>query len=116
MKATKFLTPVKTRFTSTWKMLSGLLGARQVIDYLYGEMRETQHLRERLPSALEWEVSRAVEEILSHPCKMVMKAQSQNAHWLLPDAIFSVLKLHLTLQRKLDTPLMRQEDEEEEER
>jgi hypothetical protein len=116
MKATKFLTPVKTRFTSTWKMLSGLLGARQVIDYLYGEMRETQHLRERLPSALEWEVIRAVEEILSHPCKMVMKAQSQNAHWLLPDAIFSVLKLHLTLQRKLDTPLMRQEDEEEEER
>ena len=97
-------------------MLSGLLGARQVIDYLYGEMRETQHLRERLPSALEWEVSRAVEEILSHPCKMVMKAQSQHAHWLLPDAIASVLKLHITLQQILDTPVVRQHDEEEEER
>ena len=116
MKATKILTPVKTRFTSTWNMLKGMLGARQVIDYLYGEMRETQHLRERLPSALEWEVSKAVEEILSHPCKMVMKAQSQNAHWLLPDAIISVLNLHLILGQKVASPLPMLEDEEDEER
>ena len=115
MKATKFLTPVKTRFTSTWKMLKGMLGARQVIDYLYGEMRETQRLRDMQPSALEWEVSKAVEEILSHPCKMVIKAQSQNLHWLLPDAIISVLNLHLALGNKLATPLLPVEDEEEEE-
>ena len=115
LRASKFLTPVKTRFTSTWKMLKGLLGARQVIDYLYGEMRETQHLRERQPSALEWEVSKAVEEVLSHPCKMVIKAQSQNLHWLLPDAIISVLNLHLALENKLATPLLPVEDEEEEE-
>ena len=97
-------------------MLAGMLGARQVIDYLYGEMPETKHLRERLPSALEWEVSKAVEEILSHPCRLVVKAQSQNAHWLLPDAIMAVLKLHLTFGIKLATPLPMVEDEEEEER
>ncbi len=89
---------------------------RQVIDYLYGEMRETQHLRERMPSALEWEVSNAMEEKLSHPCKMAMKAQSQNAHWLLPDAIISVLNIHLTLGHKLASPLPMLEDEEDEER
>ena len=116
VRATKFLTPVKTRFTSTWKMLIGMIGARQVIDYLYGEMPETKHLRERLPSALEWEVSKAVEEILSHPCKLVIQAQSQNAHWLLPDAIISVLNLHLALQHKLASPLQMVEDEEDEER
>ncbi len=86
-RATTFMTPVKTRFANTWKMSKGMLGARQVINYLYGEMRETQHLRERLPSALEWEVSKDVEEIVRHPCRLVTKAQSQNDHWLLLDAI-----------------------------
>ena len=109
------MTPVKTRFTSTWKMLKGLLGARHVIDYLYGEMRETQHLRERQPSALEWKFSKAMEEILRHPCSLVMKAQSQNAYWLLPDAIISVLNLHLILGQKLASPLPMIEDEEDEE-
>ncbi len=116
IRATKFLTPVKTRFTSTWKMLSGLIGAKQVIDYLYGEMRETQHLRESLPFALEWEVSKAVEEVLRHPCCLVIKTQSQNAHWLLPDAIIAVLNLHLIFGTKLATPLPMVEDEAEEER
>ena len=97
-------------------MLKGMIGARQVIDYLYGEMRETQHLRERQPSALEWEVSKAVEEILRHPCSLVMKAQSQNAHWLLLGAIISVLNLHLIFGHKLASPLPMVEDEEEEER
>ena len=96
--------------------LKGMLGARHVIDYLYGEMRETQHLRERQPSALEWEISKAVDEILSHPCKMVIKAQSQNAHWLLPHAIISALNLHLTLGHTIPSPLPMVEDEEEEER
>jgi hypothetical protein len=96
-------------------MLKGMLGARQVIDYLYGEMRETQHLREIQPFALEWEVSKIVEEILRDPCSLVMKAQSQNAHWLLPDAIISVLNLHLILGQKLASPLPMVEDEEDEE-
>ena len=78
-------------------------------------MRETRNLRERQPSALEWEVSKALEEILSHPCKMVIKAKSQNAHWMLPGAIISVLNLHLTLENKLASPLSLVEDEEEEE-
>jgi len=97
-------------------MLKGMLGARQVVDYLYGEMRETQHLRERLPSALEWEVNKAVEEVLSHPRSLVMKAQSQNAHWLLLGAIISVLNLHLIFGHKLASPLPMVEDAEEEER
>jgi hypothetical protein len=97
-------------------MLKGMLGARQVIDYLYGEMRETRHLRDRQPSALEWEVSKTVEEVLRHPCSLVMKAQSQNAHWLLPDAIISVLNLHLIFGIKLATPLPMVEDEGEGER
>ena len=97
-------------------MLKGMLNARQVIDYLYGEMRETQHLRDRQPSAVEWEVNKAVEEVLRHPCSLVMKAQSQNAHWLLPDAIISVLNLHMILDEKLASPLPMVEDEEEEER
>ncbi len=93
-----------------------MIGARQVIDYLYGEMRGTQHIQERLPFALKWEVSKVVEEILSHPCKMAMKVQSQNAHWLLLDAIISVLNLNLTLGHKLASPLPMLEDEEDEER
>ena len=93
-----------------------MIGARQVIDYLYGEIRETQHLRERLSFALEWEVIKAVEEILSHPCQLVIQAQSQYAHWLLPDAIISVLNLHMTLEHKLASPLPMVEDEEDEER
>jgi len=96
-------------------MLKGMRGARQVIDFLYGEMRETQHLRDRQPSAVDWEVGKAVEEILRHSCSMVMKAQSQNAHWLLPGAIISLLNLHLVLGRKLASPLPMVEDEEEEE-
>ncbi len=96
-------------------MLKGMLGARQVIDYLYGEMRETQHLRDIQPFALEWEVSKAVEEILRLPCSLVMKAQSQNAHWLLHVVIISALNLHLILVHKLASPMPMVEDEEEEE-
>jgi hypothetical protein len=97
-------------------MLIGMIGARHVIDYLYGEMQETKHLRERLPSALEWEVSKTVEEILSHPCKLFIQAQSKNAHWLFPDAIISVLNLHMALEHKLASTLPIAEDEEDEER
>jgi hypothetical protein len=34
-------------------MLAGLLKARRVIEYMYGEMAETSHLRTRLLTATE---------------------------------------------------------------
>jgi hypothetical protein len=79
-------------------------------------MVKCQRLRERLPFVLELEVSKAVEEILSHPCRLVVKAQSQSAHWLLLAAIIKVLNLHLIFGIKIATPLPMVEDEEEEER
>jgi len=49
VKAVKFITPVKTRFTSTWSMLRSLITARAVVDHLYGTMPQTAstNLRER---------------------------------------------------------------------
>ena len=86
-------------------MLAGLLQAKAVIDYLYGEMPETQHLRTRKPTATEWVVSEAVHDVLRDPCMIVTQAQSQNSHWLLSDALHSVAKLQRTMSTKLDAPM-----------
>jgi hypothetical protein len=81
-------------------MLAGLLKARRVIEYIYGEMAETSHLRTRLPTATKWEVNQAIHDVLHEPCGIVTKAQSQNTHWLLSDAIYSVAKLSASLRKK----------------
>jgi hypothetical protein len=86
-------------------MLVGLLQAKAVIDYLYGEMQETQHLRTKKPIATEWEVCEAVHDVLRDPCTIVTHAQSQNSHWILFDALHSVAKLQRTMSAKLDAPM-----------
>eukprot|EP00873_Tetraselmis_striata_P022089 jgi/Tetstr1/442353/TSEL_003185.t1 len=72
VKAVKFITPVKTRFTSTWSMLRSLITARVVVDQLYGTMPQTANtnLRERQPTHVEWSVAAAMEDVLCHPCKL----------------------------------------------
>eukprot|EP00873_Tetraselmis_striata_P017623 jgi/Tetstr1/437887/TSEL_002840.t1 len=78
VKAVKFITPVKTRFTSTWSMLRSLITARAVVDHLYGTMPQTAstNLRERQPTHAEWSVAAAMEDVMSHLCKLVKLAQS----------------------------------------
>eukprot|EP00873_Tetraselmis_striata_P029194 jgi/Tetstr1/449458/TSEL_036553.t1 len=95
VKAVKFITSVKTRFTSTWSMLRSLITARAVVDHLYGTMPQTAstNLRQRQPTHAEWSVAAAMEDVLSHPCKLVKLAQSNGSHWLLPDALYSIAKL-----------------------
>eukprot|EP00873_Tetraselmis_striata_P028072 jgi/Tetstr1/448336/TSEL_035620.t1 len=95
VKAVKFITPVKTRFTSTWSMLRSLITARAVVDHLYGTMPQTAstNLRQRQPTHAEWSVAAAMEDVLSHPCKLVKLAQSNGSHWLLSDAFYSIAKL-----------------------
>eukprot|EP00873_Tetraselmis_striata_P003591 jgi/Tetstr1/423855/TSEL_014479.t1 len=72
VKDVKFITPVKTRFTSTWSMLRSFITARVVVDHLYGTMPQTAstNLRERQPTHVEWSVAAAMEDVLSHPCKL----------------------------------------------
>eukprot|EP00873_Tetraselmis_striata_P008892 jgi/Tetstr1/429156/TSEL_019109.t1 len=51
------------------------------------------NLRERQPTHAEWYVAAAMEDVLSHPCKLVKLAQSNGSHWLLSDALYSIVKL-----------------------
>eukprot|EP00873_Tetraselmis_striata_P010708 jgi/Tetstr1/430972/TSEL_020727.t1 len=73
VKAVKFITPVKTHFTSTWSMLRSLITTRAVVDHhLHGTMPQTasSNLRERQPAHEEWSVATAMEFVLSHPRKL----------------------------------------------
>eukprot|EP00873_Tetraselmis_striata_P025271 jgi/Tetstr1/445535/TSEL_033309.t1 len=55
-----------------WSMLRSLITARVVVDHLYGTMPQTAstNLRERQPAHAEWSVAAAMEDVLSHPCKL----------------------------------------------
>eukprot|EP00873_Tetraselmis_striata_P029069 jgi/Tetstr1/449333/TSEL_003848.t1 len=52
--------------------LRSLITARAVVDHLYGTMPQTAstNLRERQPTHVEWFVAAAMEDVLSHPCKL----------------------------------------------
>jgi hypothetical protein len=97
-------------------MLRGLLSRRAVIDWLYGTSEVTTHLRNRKPDHTEWKVAAAVEGVLKHPCNTVTQSHSQNAHWMLPDAIAAVSKLVVDLHKtRHATPDMRPPDNDEDE-
>mmetsp|Transcript_12990 Transcript_12990/g.36526 ORF Transcript_12990/g.36526 Transcript_12990/m.36526 type:complete len:274 (-) Transcript_12990:544-1365(-) len=95
-----FTTPVKTRFTSTWRMLQGLLNMKKIITYIYGEHPETPHLRLRCPTPVDWSVAATICKELHYPCKVVVQAQS-NGHWILSDVIYRVAQLYLHMKNAL---------------
>ena len=78
-------------------MLAGLIEREQVVNYLYGEMPETEHLRDRHPHPVEWSQAKVLVRELDYPCKVVVKAQDQG-HWYLSDAMHRMVALykHLT--------------------
>jgi hypothetical protein len=115
-KVMTFITPVKTRlFTSvssglasllatltckcfdsnfplllqTWKMLRNLIGFKEVVNYMYGTMRETSHLRDRYPQPSIWAIAEMLVGDLDCPCNVVIKTHDQG-HWYLSDDITSV--------------------------
>jgi hypothetical protein len=47
----------------TWKMLRNLIGFKDVVNFMYGTMRETSHLRDRCPQPTSW----AIAEVLGLP-------------------------------------------------
>jgi len=91
--AVAFITPVKTMFTSTWRMLAGLVEREKVINHLYGGMPETQNLRDRHPQPVEWSQAKAFMKELDYPCKVVVKAQDQG-QWYIFDAMHKMVALY----------------------
>ena len=61
----------------TWKMLTNLVSFKEVVNYLYGNMRETSHLRDRCPQPANWMVAEMLADELDYPCKVVIKTQDQ---------------------------------------
>lgn len=81
-------------------MLDGLLSKEKVVNYLYGEMKETSHLRDRVPAPMEWSVAKCLVRELEYPCKVVVKSQDKG-HWLLSDAMHRMACLYQHLQEGL---------------
>ena len=65
---------------------SNLINFREVINFMYGSMAETTHLRDRCPLLATWSIAELLVQELDFPCKVVIKAQDQG-HWVLSDAI-----------------------------
>eukprot|EP00873_Tetraselmis_striata_P023525 jgi/Tetstr1/443789/TSEL_031777.t1 len=66
--ALTFITPVKTRFTSTWRMLARMLLMKDVVHQLFSEDRPISK-RDRCPTPTDWHVAKAVVDELDFPCK-----------------------------------------------
>ena len=58
-------------------MLLGLLEKRKAVCHLYGEMEETEDMRDRCPSTVDWQVARAITDVPDYPCSVVVKAQDE---------------------------------------
>ncbi len=95
-------------------MLKGMVLGMSSIIFMAECQRLSTYVKDCLMPSSGKSIGKAVEEISSHPCSLVVKAQYQNAHWLLPHAIISVLNLHLIFGIKIATPLPMVEHEEEE--
>ena len=99
----------------TWKMLTNLVSFKEVVNYLYGSMRETSHLRDRCPQPANWMVAEMLANELDYPCKVVIKAQDQG-HWFLSDAIHRCAMLwnHMCLElSKLEEEEQHTQEEED---
>ena len=94
-------------------MLTNLVGFKQVVNYLYGSMRETAHLRDRCPQPANWTVAELLAAELDYPCKVVIKAQDQG-HWFLSDAVHRCVMLWRHMCEELDK-VQHEDDETQEE-
>ena len=64
-------------------MLLGLLEKKRSVTHMFGEMDETEDLRERCPSSADWQVAQAIVDVLNYPCQVVVKAQDEGECWLI---------------------------------
>ena len=82
-------------------MLTNLVNHKCIVDYLYGSMGGTSHLRDWCPQPATWRVVELLAKELDYPCKVVIKAQDQG-HWYLSDAIHRCTSLwkHMTVKIK----------------
>ena len=92
-------------------MLTNLVSFKGVVDFMYGNMSETRHLRDRCPQPATWTVAELLAKELDYPCKVVVKAQDQG-HWFLSDAIHRCANLWKHMSIELDK-VEAQEDETE---
>ena len=97
----------------TWRMLTSLVSFKEVVNYLYGSMRETSHLRDRCPQPANWMVAELLSKELDYPCKVVIKAQDQG-HWFLSNAVHRCAMLWKHMSVEL-SKLQSEEEETQEE-
>ena len=97
----------------TWKMLTNMLSFKEVVNYMYGTMRETAHLRNRCPQPANWTVAEVLAGELDYPCKVVIKAQDQG-HWFLSDVVHMCVMLYKHMSDELDKLLQEEEATQEE--
>ena len=81
-------------------MLEGLTNMEKAVNYMYGEMPATAHLRDRVPSPTEWSVAHMLQKELDYPCRVVVQTQDQG-HWMMSDAMHRMGSLHQYMRQKL---------------
>eukprot|EP00873_Tetraselmis_striata_P003878 jgi/Tetstr1/424142/TSEL_014750.t1 len=107
-----FIALVKSRFTSTWRMLTRMLLMKDVVHQLYSEDAPMSK-RDRCPTPTDWHVAKAVVDELDYQCKVVVKAHDKG-HWLLSDALNRLAGLHHHLEHLEPSPACQEEEQDEE--
>eukprot|EP00873_Tetraselmis_striata_P025693 jgi/Tetstr1/445957/TSEL_033584.t1 len=110
--ALTLINPVKTRFTSTWRMLARMLLMKDVVHQLFSEDAPISK-RDRCPTPSDWHVAKAVVDELDFPCKVVVKAHDKG-HWLLSDALNRLARLYHHLEHPEPSPARQEEQQDEE--
>ena len=87
---------------------------KHIVNYLYGSMAETSHLRDRCPQPITWRVVELLAQELEYPCKVVIKAQDQG-HWFLSDAIHRCTALWKHMSDMMEQLVVAAESEETQE-
>lgn len=93
----KLYTPVPTRFGSVVFMLQMLVEYKDAVDICYSRNPDVS-LRERTPTFVEWEVAtKNITQLLKPVLKCCQNNQGQK-HWLLSDAVMSIVNVYLDLK------------------
>jgi len=81
-------------------MLRNLFGFKEVVNYMYGAMRETRHLRERCTQLANWAIAEMLAGELDYPYKVDIKAHDQG-HYYLSDVIYICVLLYKHMSEEL---------------
>eukprot|EP00951_Prasinocladus_malaysianus_P021495 scaffold177760_cov21-Prasinocladus_malaysianus.AAC.1 len=101
-KVVKFVTPVKTRFVTRFKMIDSLLAQRAIVDHCYKNVAPEKY-RNRAPTSIEWAAAEQFHQVLEYPSKVVVKSEDKS-HWYLCDAANRLVELEDHMLQLLETP------------